>query len=521
MLTGDFNAPDINWSDCVVNQNPEYGYELNQALIDIMNDHDLVQENEKPTRLDATLDLLFTTNPDLVTNLDVCQGMSDHMILLTDIQVNVKLPKKKARKIYIYRKGNIENLKDGMRKLLNELQGDQSVEDLWNFFTAKLLNSIKENIPSKMMSERWNIPWMTNSVRRMIRKKQRLYNKAKRTRKEEDWKMFKSLRKAIKAELTKAHNGYVLELLDIKESNDETGQNYSMSKKFWSYIRSKRTDVLGVGVLRKDGKDITNSVEKAEVLNQQYASVFTKENANSTQSIGNHQFPMISNLEIESQGIAKLLSNLDPKKANGPDQLPTRVLKEAATEIAPIIRLIFVKSLETGSVPKAWKNANVVPVYKGKGSKQEAANYRPISLTSVCCKILEHIIFKHIMNHCDSQGIIVDEQHGFRSRWSCETQLITALEDIARKRNKGSNVDILILDFSKAFDTVPRRRLMSKLDYYGIRGSTDIGRLISAWLWDRKQQVVVDGETSSSVKVESGVTARDSAGPLIIPAFYK
>ncbi len=109
--------------------------------------------------------------------------------------------------------------------------------------------------------------------------------------------------------------------------------------------------MIGVGVLRKEGKDITNSEEKAEVLSEQYTSVFTKENANSTQNIGNQQIPMISNLEIESQGVAKLLSNLDPKKANGPDQLPTRVLKEAATEIAPFLRLIFVKLLDTGSVP--------------------------------------------------------------------------------------------------------------------------------------------------------------------------
>ena len=128
------------------------------------------------------------------------------------------------------------------------------------------------------------------------------------------------------------------------------------------------------------------------------------------------------------------------------------------------------------------------------------------------------IIFKHIMNHCDSKGISVDEQHGLRSRRSCETQLITALEDIARKRNKGSNVDLLILDIGKAFDTVPHQRLMSKLDHYGIRGSTDIGRWTRAWLWDRKQQVVVDGETS--VRVESGASG-DSAGPLAILAFYK
>ena len=219
-----------------------------------MNDHDVVQKNTKPTRLDANLDLLFATNPDLVKKLDVCQGMSDHMILLSDIQVNVRLARKKARKIYIYRKGNMENLKDDMTKLLSEFQGDQSVEELWNIFTSKLLSSIKKNMPSKMISERWNIPWMTNTVRRMIRKKQRLYNKAKRTGREEDWKVFKSLTKAIKAKLAKAHNEYVLGLLDIKESDDEIVQSYSVSKKLWSYIRSKRKDVIGVGVLRKRRK---------------------------------------------------------------------------------------------------------------------------------------------------------------------------------------------------------------------------------------------------------------------------
>eukprot|EP00795_Rhopilema_esculentum_P011257 gene11257-21446_t len=315
-----------------------------------------------------------------------------------------------------------------------------------------------------------------------------------------------SLRKTTKAELTKAHNDYVLGLIDIKESKDETVQkkSYSVSKKFWSYTRSKRKDVLGVEVLRKEGKDITNALE----------------NTRSTPSIGDHQLPTISNLEIESQGIAKLLSNLDPKKANGPDQIPTRVLKEAATELARILRFIFIKSLETGIVPKAWRNKNVVPVYKRKGSKQEAANYRPVSLTSVCCKTLEHIIFTNIMSHSDSQGIIVDKQYGFCSRRSCETQLITTLEDIARKRNKGSNVGILILDFSKAFDTVTHSQLIiSKLDHHGIRESTDIGRWISAWLWDRKQQVVGDGETLSSVKVESGVPQGTVLGPLLFLLF--
>ncbi len=229
--------------------------------------------------------------------------------------------------------------------------------------------------------------------------------------------------------------------------------------------------------------------------------------------------PNIQDLTIQCKGVEKLLDSSDPSKACGPDKIPTRILKDVAIEIAPILTVIFNKTISTGVVPSSWRKGNIVAVYKGKGRKDQAANYRPISLTSVPCKILEHVIYKHIMDHCKQYNIILDNQHGFRAKRSCETQLIETIEDIARSRNFGNVIDLLILDFSKAFDTVPHKKLLLKLDIYGIGQDTSIGKWISSWLNDRSQNVMLDGESSSAVRVESGVPQGTVLGPLMFLLF--
>ena len=254
------------------------------------------------------------------------------------------------------------------------------------------------------------------------------------------------------------------------------------------------------------------SKDKAEILNAQFQSVFTKDTVDSTTTLPGPQFPPIGELHISKEGVEKLLKDINPNKASGPDEIPCRLLKGLATELAPCLTALFNQSIETACLPKDWLNANIAPVFK-KGSRSMAVNYRPVSLTSVICKILEHIITKHIRNHLDKHNILSPYQHGFRYKHSCESQLLITTHDLMKHQDKKHQVDVAVLDFSKAFDTVPHLLLLGKLRHYGIRGP--ILQWIDTFLRQRHQRVVVEGQSSSSVRVESGVPQGTVLGPLL------
>ena len=146
-------------------------------------------------------------------------------------------------------------------------------------------------------------------------------------------------------------------------------------------------------------------------------------------------------------------------------------MKELAPQITPVVTAIMRQTITKGKLPQKWKEAWVTLIYK-KDSRNEPANYRPISLTCVICKLTEHIFCTHIRAHLDRHGILTPINHGFRAKHSCETQLLLTTNDLLKQRDIGNNTDVGILDFSKAFDTVPHRRLIGKLKMYGIEGAT-------------------------------------------------
>ena len=254
--------------------------------------------------------------------------------------------------------------------------------------------------------------------------------------------------------------------------------------------------------MKSRGKLVSDSKGKAEIFIQQFKSIFTIDKSTAIPQTTKHIDEPIPKLTIRENGVEQLPQDTNPSKASGPDGIPNCILKECASQIAPSLTVIFQKSIDTGTLPEYWLNANISCVYK-KGDKHAAENYRSVSLTSVPCKLLEHIICKHIMKHLERHRILTSLNHGFGSGYSCETQLIVTLHDFMKAYDAGLQTNVAILDFSKAFDTVPHKKLLSKMDSYGIRGP--INNWLNMFLPQRKMKAVVEGEQSEEVAVDSGV----------------
>ena len=218
-----------------------------------------------------------------------------------------------------------------------------------------------------------------------------------------------------------------------------------------------------IPVLRSDGNLLSDPTEVAEALTSQYTSQFTRELIDHLPDIDGNQVSSMPDIEFTAPGIEKLLNNLNPAKASGPDLVPARILKLASMEIAPVLSLIYQQSYDTGQVPLDWQQANVTAVFK-KGDKTNPANYRPVSLTCIVCKSMEHIICSPIINHLDKHNILVEFQHGFRANHPCEMQLLNTVEDLSRRLERRKWTDLQILDFTNAFDIAPTVDLSTRSD---------------------------------------------------------
>ena len=508
ILGGDFNAGGINWDLCTVDHDTS-NRTLKEKLLSILSEAGLKQMQREPTRGQNLLDLFCCNKPSLVKSITSIPGISDHNIVLADCKLKPSIITKPQRKIYQWSKADWHSLREQTVVFAEDFLASattRSVNENYIKFRTYLEEVMENKIPSKLSSKRFKLPWFNRELKRLCRKKARKYKKAKRSGREDHWEQYKEFQKVVQAKLTEGRWDYINRFLQI---GLETGNK----KLFWKYLRVQKQEDFGISALKSNGKMFTDRKSISEILNTQFKSVFTKKTSSKIPELPGVTFPSIKDLKITEFGVFKLLDKIDVSKASGPDCIPGRILQQLARELAPVLHFIFEQSLNTGDLPAEWTLANVAPIFK-KGSKLQAVNYRPVSLTCISCKLFEHIVCKHILGHLEDHEILTDLQHGFRSGRSCETQLITTFHDIASAYNKkGSQIDIAVLDFSKAFDTVPHDGLLSKLKHYGI--DDKIWLWISNFLKQRKQRVVVDGIQSDLVTVDSGVPQGTVLGPIL------
>eukprot|EP00794_Sanderia_malayensis_P008776 gene8776-9714_t len=278
----------------------------------------------------------------------------------------------------------------------NEM-GDMNVDESWSFFRDKVITAIKDYVPLSVPKKpNAKPPYWNKSLTRHVRKKYNLFKRWERTGRESHYKEYAKQRNMTSKVLRKNERLYERSL--AKEFKEKP-------KHFYGYVRNKMKTKANVPQLqRSDGSMTESDQQKADVLNEFFQSVFVEENTSKLPDFDIRTDNIIEDVEFTVEDVKKKLDQLKEDKAAAPDCIPPKVLKELRNVLALPLYLIFRKSLDESYLPSEWKTANITSIFK-KGSKKSPGNYRPISLTSVACKIMESIIRDAAVEHSNKDDL--------------------------------------------------------------------------------------------------------------------
>ena len=495
-------------------------------FIKAIQDSFLHQHIQLPTRkrgndCPSLLDLLFTDEVMQVSDVahHAPLGKSDHSVIT--FRFNCYIDYSKPKETYKYDKADYEN----MRKHLTELKWEKdyieksaelTVEDLWRELKTMLLDMRNQFVHKHRISgkpswqEKGSFP-INKSLQEAIRNKKILHRR---------WMFAVHQRDALakQTQYNRARNKVKGLIRTAKRKNEKyiADKSNANPKMFWSHVRNKLKTRTGVAPLLQNTNDEKSmkftDEDKANILQDQFSRVFTKEPEGESPTLEKKTNKTITNISITDRQVRDEICKLNVSKSCGPDEIHPRLLIELVDIVCQPIALLFNKSMEAGKLPNDWKQAHVSPIYK-KGAKSHAENYRPVSLTSIICKIMEKLVKKSVMNHILDTGTLSTKQYGFINGRSTTTQLLKYFDECIDNVINGDVVDSIYLDYAKAFDTVPHRRLIDKIDSYGIKGK------VKAWIKDflsnRSQIVKVNGAESKSVPVISGIPQGSVLGPIL------
>ena len=407
----------------------------------------------------------------------------------------------------LFNRGNYDAIRTELDLDWEGLFKNKSVHECWNILKDKVEDVCKRNIPVVTYDpgKRMKPIWMNPSCIEKVKEKCKAWQKFMARNLQRDRFLYNRARNQARWACRKAVSTFEKEVAQSAKNNP---------KRFWKYVKSKMKCNETIAELdTQHGKAITDQ-DKADELSRFFQTVFTSENLINVPQLDDK--PVTSPLEdvnFKRKEITELLQELNVNKSVGPDMMHPQVLMEGAVQLTIPLYIIFRKSLDVGELPQDWKEANVTAIFKNKGSKHSATNYRPVSLTSIVCKIFEKILRKRIIEHLQSNNLISRDQHGFLNGRSCTTNILATLEKWTKILDDKGKVDAIYMDFMKAFDSVPHQRLLKKLSSYQI--SSKVHKWITHFLVGRGQTVVVNGTSSERVSVSSGVPQGSVLGPVL------
>jgi exonuclease III len=445
IILGDFNDRCTKWDST------HELSDLKNDFYDLIQVSDLVQLVNEPTHIGPTsaslIDLVITDSPGYVKSVDLLPPIgSRHATVYVDFLITYQRDKNYMRQVWDYDKGDYAKLNEAIRAYRWDegLGLDNDINTKTETWTKTYLQLCSESIPNRVIKVKpRDLPWFTHECKCLIRTRNRLYNKFKRTRRIEDETVWKNKAREVRVSLNLARLKYRHDMMDsLSDPN-------LAPKKYWSLVKriygSKKG--MGIPVLEVGSKNLSTSTDKANAF-----TYFFKAQQALIEPIG-HSLPDIEMLTDNRLGhvnttpweVKNILNSLDLGKAHGGDGVSVRMLRETSTSINEPLSALINDSFSQGIVPMVWKRANISPVHK-KNSRSEVSNYRPISLLSTLAKVQERIVFKRMYRFLSSNGLLTPKNSGFKEKDSAVCQLINIVDKIYKALESGNDVNMVFLD---------------------------------------------------------------------------
>jgi hypothetical protein len=503
IVLGDFNAPNVVWQETRVKP----GFPNEQMLLNGLCAAGLSQIVRDATRGDSTLDLVCTSNQQLIKQCQVSVGFStsDHasvnVQLALDVQESGQRP---ASTFHCWAKANYRAIEDELFSFNWEQAFAlcTNVQQHYDTFVDVIQYLAEKYVPYVTKSTNYNGKRRkTGKIRAAEKEKDRMYAWYKRTK--------APLAKIKLVESTKQ----LARIVRAQRASEERNLlKIGSLRAFWAGVRNRTKSKATIPeLLSGNGTWARTAAEKANLLSEQYKSVFVCSSSQWTSNGNRPNCPSISEHEVY-----KVLARSPVKLAAGIDNIPSLFLRKCAMALARPLTTIFRLSIMEGRCPSQFKQSLVTPIPKKQGSN-DPGDYRPVSITSAPSRALEALIRRKLLKHLNDNDLITKRQHGFMKNRSTASQLLYCVNRWAGAISGGKPVDVIYFDFKKAFDTVDHGLLLKKMINY--RCPEYLCEWVKDYLTDRWQRVKVEGELSEQVRVTSGVPQGSTIGPLLFLIF--
>ena len=528
IVLGDLNLPDIDWDLFSLNNSNH-----TNCFTECMQSLGMTQFVSDSTRISNThasniLDLIFANDPLLIqiTNQLPPLSTSDHniiefVVLIPSSTHNVSAPIASSEYVntsielpkYNWSAADFVSITNYLLDVdWHSLFGHYfDTESIWSQFKSIIWPIIDMFVPKTATPHfnKYNPRQYPKNIRILLNRKAALW-RILRTCKTSDHLKSKYTEIALKTKRA---------IIDFDLNREEKIIKANNLGAFYRYVNNKLNNNNGIAPLfDKNGNLITADIDKANLLNDYFKSVFITDDGllpdfPSRLPPGSSE---IHDINISPEIITKILRDLKSNSAAGPDNIPSIFYKKTSVAISYPLSIMFRTFIDLHDIPTDWKTAIITPKFK-KGQPSLASNYRPIALTCACCKVLEKIIANDLINYLQDRNLISKQQHGFLKHHSTATNLLDSLNDWSVSLSKRHCTTTAYIDFQRAFDSVSHHKLIHKLKSYGVSGNLILW--ISAFLSNRSQTVRIGSSLSDACAVSSGIPQGSVLGPTLFIIF--